>query len=338
MKLRPKPPDSVRPPRRVPRSLLDDPMGSIVDFLVAPNPEPYRSAPKVGSYDKDKEFMVWHGSPFDFDRFDMGRRNTGEGVNAYGPGLYLTETRGVAENYARDLAGWHAEQAAQGELGDVDTTALDAAKAEQQLLEEMLAFEQGSGAIYPTVPRLNEAGLRQIRASKKLSDIYSDLLEAKRAVEAERAKVAAAEEARKKIVAAAVGGATGTVYEVGIGADRGHMIDSDAPARQQPEHVKAALVSAFSQMTPWQRFGARRAWFNGRSEADEIIYRLSRRLGDKKFMDTMVEGGVPGIRYRDGFSRAPGGRPAPTFNYVMFRDDLLRIVGKYVVPGRAAAR
>ena len=40
---------------------------------------------------------AYHGSPHDFDRFDLSKIGTGEGAQAYGHGLYFAENEGVAE-------------------------------------------------------------------------------------------------------------------------------------------------------------------------------------------------------------------------------------------------
>jgi hypothetical protein len=42
---------------------------------------------------------AYHGSPHDFDRFDLGKIGTGEGAQAYGHGLYFAENEGVARSY-----------------------------------------------------------------------------------------------------------------------------------------------------------------------------------------------------------------------------------------------
>ncbi|KHQ51095.1 LPD38 domain-containing protein [Mameliella alba] len=42
---------------------------------------------------------AYHGSIFDFDRFDTGRIGTGEGAQAFGWGLYFTQRREIAEHY-----------------------------------------------------------------------------------------------------------------------------------------------------------------------------------------------------------------------------------------------
>lgn len=42
---------------------------------------------------------AWHGSPYDFDEFDLGGIGSGLGHQAFGWGLYFAEKRNVAENY-----------------------------------------------------------------------------------------------------------------------------------------------------------------------------------------------------------------------------------------------
>ena len=42
---------------------------------------------------------AWHGSPYDFDEFDLGGIGGGLGAQAFGWGLYFAEKRNVAENY-----------------------------------------------------------------------------------------------------------------------------------------------------------------------------------------------------------------------------------------------
>jgi hypothetical protein len=44
---------------------------------------------------------AWHGSPHEFDAFDMTKLGTGEGAQAYGHGLYFAENEKVAQGYQR---------------------------------------------------------------------------------------------------------------------------------------------------------------------------------------------------------------------------------------------
>jgi hypothetical protein len=48
--------------------------------------------------------VVWHGSPYNFNKFDSSKIGTGEGAQAYGHGLYLAENKGVASGYKDKLS------------------------------------------------------------------------------------------------------------------------------------------------------------------------------------------------------------------------------------------
>jgi hypothetical protein len=46
-----------------------------------------------------KGIRAYHGSPHDFDKFDVSKIGTGEGAQAYGHGIYVAENPSVAESY-----------------------------------------------------------------------------------------------------------------------------------------------------------------------------------------------------------------------------------------------
>ena len=50
-----------------------------------------------------RSISAWHGSPHKFDRFSTDFMSTGEGVQAFGWGLYFTDLKGIAKNYAKKL-------------------------------------------------------------------------------------------------------------------------------------------------------------------------------------------------------------------------------------------
>jgi hypothetical protein len=56
----------------------------------------------VGSTTPVKGIKAYHGSPYDFDKFDLSRIGTGEGAQTYGHGLYFAENPAVAESYKND--------------------------------------------------------------------------------------------------------------------------------------------------------------------------------------------------------------------------------------------
>jgi hypothetical protein len=95
------------------------------------------------------KILAYHGSPHDFDQFDMSKIGTGEGAQAYGHGLYFAENEGVAKSYRDALSNrtavgpeFHAnsalaqygdrDRAAQALLDRVDLTDHPAAKQSYQ--------------------------------------------------------------------------------------------------------------------------------------------------------------------------------------------------------------
>ena len=58
----------------------------------------------VGQQDEDVGFDAYHGSPHEFDQFDIGKIGTGYGGQMYGHGLYFAEDENVARAYRDELS------------------------------------------------------------------------------------------------------------------------------------------------------------------------------------------------------------------------------------------
>ncbi len=59
----------------------------------------------AGDAPPPKYIRAYHGSPYDFDRFDASRIGSGEGAQAYGYGLYFAGSEDVARSYRDSLKG-----------------------------------------------------------------------------------------------------------------------------------------------------------------------------------------------------------------------------------------
>ena len=57
----------------------------------------------AGTTTPAKGISAYHGSPYDFEKFDLTKIGTGEGAQAYGHGLYFAENPAVAEDYRKQL-------------------------------------------------------------------------------------------------------------------------------------------------------------------------------------------------------------------------------------------
>lgn len=90
---------------------------SLAELLVgmAPIPGMKKGAipPRV-----ENPIRAYHGSPHDFDKFDLSKIGTGEGAQAYGHGAYLAESEAVAKQYRDKLAPKTSSEAAAQELAE----------------------------------------------------------------------------------------------------------------------------------------------------------------------------------------------------------------------------
>jgi len=105
-----------------------DPSKSDSSNLLAANASKEAGAGAIANaLDERPGIIAYHGSPHDFDKFDLSKIGTGEGAQAYGSGLYFAENEGVAKAYRDTLAPDHAKYAAGNYKAVYGDGALDAA-------------------------------------------------------------------------------------------------------------------------------------------------------------------------------------------------------------------
>jgi hypothetical protein len=289
--------------------------------------------------DESGALRLYHGSPHDFDRFSMSKIGTGEGAQAYGPGLYFAENEGVARGYRDALSARAAPNDARGNAFDLVQRMGGDVEATAELLRD---------SIPATTSPNTEQFLRE--TLKHVEDrTYADF---------ERP--------------------LGRMYEVNVNANPEDFLDWDNPLSQQPQAVRDFANARWQQIygrdpdpsiegeyiakmaTP--QFGVDSSdWLLRGGPADDQRERLR-------------AAGIPGIRYLDAGSRgaadvnelrgtvsmwtnavnkAPNDNYAWKMledaeaalkqaeanlsrNYVIFDENLIEIVRKYGIAGAAA--
>jgi hypothetical protein len=249
----------------------------------------------------------WHGSPHEFDKFDLSKIGTGEGAQAYGRGTYIAGVEPTAIEYRNALSKdlpvpivvdgrkFHAPTSMQRMVakyrGDVDPV-LQGMQPNWDKAREAFAGMTG-----------NEDPLERAL----IETDYTEALKARAEVEAMRGK-------------AVSHGERGHLYEVDINAHPDHFLDWDAPLSAQPDIYKKVLADR-----NWRR---------------RLQFRTDEGVGEMKGSDLYGMGhdqtrslGVPGIRYLDQGSRSTG---SGTSNYVVFDPDLLEIKRRYAKGGATA--
>ncbi len=244
---------------------------------------------------------AYHGSPYDFDRFDLSKIGTGEGAQAYGHGLYFAENPEVAGAYQKMLAG------------RTSTNILE--QLAQQSLDSSLNAKEAAQSL-------------RNRAASERRDPFSG-------ISPEHMDRAA------ELLDSGWKPSKGKMYEVNINAEPHQFLDWDRPLSEQPSIIqelakpKSDLRFGNAEKAPVKgsdvyHMVARQQPNPAFSDPLDATHIIDVAGASKQFR----EAGIPGIKYLDQGSRGAG---QGTNNYVVFDDKLIDILRKYGLAGMAPA-
>jgi hypothetical protein len=288
---------------------------------------------------------AYHGTPHEFEQFDLGKIGSGEGAQAFGWGLYFAGDKKLAEFYKNKLSRIYAKWAING--AQVNDTVQD--------VIDTYAFQNAT----------QEEIIQEISESLKrweISETQKELLN-----ETEEAKAYVAQ-LKETLAALASGELTavptkGRLFEVDLPEDSELMI-WDAPMDQQPEAVRAAFAEAgiTGEITPENSFmvfdtsqyiTASQAYAqlasklgqdvetvgNGWGNTGQMGNTIARQPNEQLASEFLRERGVKGHKYLKGTVR--GGdltKAAPEdFNFVIYDDQAVRVT-RYEQPNRGSIR
>lgn len=255
---------------------------------------------------------LYHGSPHDFDRFDMSKIGTGEGAQAYGHGLYFAESEPIARFYRDALSS--------------NKFSYDNVRPDKE------AVQKFSGLLADIQQR--KTGLVDEDGFISLDASADDLA----ALSAEEDKV------RNMMVMDTINRNPhlqyGRMYEVQVNANPDDFLDWDKPLSAQSPVIRDAFsaLGTPERLASVQGENAYRAlssnlgaldWPVG---ADAATRRQFYTQGAVNATERLREAGIPGIRYLDAGSRGAGDGSR---NYVVFDDQLISIIRKYGIAGAA---
>ncbi len=236
--------------------------------------------PAVGIPSAQPAFhRAYHGSPHDFDRFDISKIGTGEGAQAFGFGLYFAGKKEIAEFYRKKLAkdsqfiydgkpvymsSMNVAERARFEMADAKRRGIDPVTEVGKLLSKVTG--QGPATFYKDV-------LKEI-------------------AKLDPAKAAYDPNPRR-----------GRTYEVELAPREEQYLDWDKPLSKQSAYVKQRLKGFLDEMDDG-------VWGDEKNPTGEQIYhqlgwgRIHQSLGgDRAASDLLDKAGIPGLRYRDATSR-----------------------------------
>jgi hypothetical protein len=308
----------------------------------------------TGSTTPKAPIKAYHGSPHDFDAFDLSKIGTGEGAQAYGRGLYFAENPEVAAEYKNRLAPGTV-------FVDGPTYSINTAGHNSDVRAAGEYIKQTNGDI----PAALEIAKQKAKETPRMQEYMKGIIDNLQKWHDDGAT--------------AKPQSTGKQYEVNINADPEHFLDWDKPLNEQSDHVRsvyqkitgagdpkdaAARVQSLQEKMDalaadrdpvtnimrgereWMRLAKDRdaAWkeWDATSSGGKMVDSMARLTGDN--LDNLGldhsaasaklrDAGIPGIKYLDQGSRGSG---TGTHNYVVFNDRLIDIVRKYGIAGLIA--
>ena len=269
---------------------------------------------------------AYHGSPVDFDEFSTDFLKTGEGVNAYGKGLYFTETEAIAKNYKSNLSR-------QKEMREI-------------YKENDKIKEKYNKIVYkdPSAPGFY-SNLKSNLSKEEQKKADSLLFESRKKLQ----KIAALEDNVEKPKMF-----PGRMYEVNIQAKPKKLFDWNKTIGKQDASIQDAILKVLKKLSDkelksfidktakypsWTRDGV-----GGRNQlitdalvaaqdiTGEVFLNQVNRISKSSNIveDILLKEGVPGIRYNDGFKKNK--------NYVIFDARIIDISKKYGITIPAAGK
>jgi len=243
---------------------------------------------------------AWHGTPYDFDTFNLSGIGSGEGNQAHGWGLYFAQDREVSEAYKQILGDKGSTVELNGDVwtvnesGDWETTGKTAKYGE---------------AIGYALDALEEHGTKNAAISSLQKDLKEGRFRGTYIAEAQKA-VNILQQGEAK------GHKGGRLLEAEI-PDMDVLLDEQKPFNKQPEKVKNALSKLISNTGEGQLSG--RLFKNATGKS--IYKMLSNLYGDDKRASLKLnEFGVKGITYKGTQDERC---------YVVFDDKAIEIRNKY---------
>jgi hypothetical protein len=245
---------------------------------------------------------AFHGSPHRFDRFTLEHIGTGEGMQAYGWGLYFAGDKGIAEWYRHNLVS-----------KQVSDKYLSWAMSNEGLAnlfeDELYVYADRNldladiSAEFSNVFYRDAHNMPQVISDKLVKEIlkYKDKTPTQ-----------------------------GQLYEVDIPSDN-VLLDWDKPLSEQSEHVKSALKDYINQGASEASTGS---WIYKELQAPFVAEGLGYKIKDDDSSDARKEAaskylnsiGIKGIKYLDSTSRAKG---EGAYNYVIFDDEAIEVLNTF---------
>ena len=282
--------------------------------------------------------IAFHGSGADFDEFRLEMIGTGEGAQAYGYGLYFTDSEDIAKFYRNSVGGANVLKTAQNIKIEAPSGGTETAANFTGFRNKFAEFYGEDAALF---------------ADRYLGQFTIDP-DAPQDVLIERAKVLMANvkesdripENAEEIVSKITLPERGKVYKVGLSPKPDELLDYDeffgdqnpAIKKKLRDLVENELTEADAVNLGYEDLGLDRAkefMLADDTKVDTFLGNWAAIRGkDNAGEELLNKYGIPGLKYRASGSRGAGVTDeAAERNYVIFDDKAVKILEKYGIVG-----
>lgn len=312
--------------------------------------------------------IAFHGSGADFDEFKLDKINTGEGAQAFGYGLYFTDSEDIALFYksavrqAKDLReGYDVTYKGQPfkNLGDTPE-----AEAQGEEYFAVNAIIDSLNKVTTIRTRdLPQPELLQLAKEKAIEQVEQQIKSFGDDISEIRLNhLNESLDTLKSVDVNDVSFSKGKTYQVKLDLTPNELLDYDKPFNEQSLFAQQAILKTLDEMTlddavnmGVDLYGPP---YNGKinknteqmaiQEAQNLMlkdFSVVRFLNDWSVLrgaknsgeELLEKNGIKGIKYKA--NRGPGARNVPetgSDNYVIFDDKLIQIMKKYGIVGPIA--
>jgi len=289
--------------------------------------------------------IAFHGSGADFDEFRLEMIGTGEGAQAYGYGLYFTDSEDIAKFY-RDSIGRGRSSIVYDGSSVKNAREVDGLTDREMILDsiagEMSFFDQKPANVI-------ERKIRSLKAQIENPDSATLRLaesdaEAQELVDLIRRSAQRDLEIYESLDPDKF--TRGKMYKVGLSPKPDELLDYDKFLGDQTPAIKEKVRQLVkSEMTKedavnlgFEGLGKQRAiasMLDDNTKIDTFLGDWAAIRGkDNAGEELLAKYGIPGLKYRASGSRSSGvADEAAERNYVIFDDKAVKILEKYGIAG-----
>lgn len=200
---------------------------------------------------------AYHGSPYLFDKFDLGAIGTGEGNQLWGWGLYFAKDRKTSESFYKTLK----EKEIFYEYLDSKKGTLDALKGETDVSFAVLEFEQdlrnGKQLIDAKKNALNKLNKQRDELDKQLTELEEEGVQSSdyyyRGLEDEYNDLQGEINVLNNVKKAMVGTGSPTIFEVSI-PNNDVLLNLQERLDRQPPKVREGIQKMLENFPPYLKY------------------------------------------------------------------------------------